>query len=341
MSLTAPARALVDAAIGRVCTACVLLVERGSARDVYAAGSLDPERDGEPCAPETIFDLASLTKLATTALVLSFVRDGALALDGSFREVLPEFHDARPTLRQVLTHTAGLAWWRHFYQEAAGLEAIAALAASEELAYPPGRGYAYSDLGFIMFADGLARLGGKPFAALLAERVLRPLGLRDEELRYLPPDPRRCAATEVDATWRKRRLRGEVHDENTYAMGGVSGHAGLFGTASAAAALMRPYSRGEVIGEPLAAEARREQATGPNARRGLGLALRAPVGPMCSERFSASSYGHSGFTGTTAWYDPEQDLLVVLLTNAVYYGRDDHGLYPFRIAVHEAVAGAR
>lgn len=340
MSLTGRARPLVDAAIGRVCTACVLLVERDGRRDVYAAGALDPGGDDAPCVPETIFDIASLTKLATTALALTFVRDGTLSLDGAFRDVLPEFHDPRPTLRQVMTHTAGLAWWRHFYQEAAGLEAIAALAASEELAYPPGRGYAYSDLGYIMFAAGLPRLGETAFAALLAERVLRPLGLRDDELRYLPPDPRRCAATELDATWRKRRMRGAVHDENAYAMGGVSGHAGLFGTAAAVATLMRVYTRGEVIGDALASEARREQATGPNERRGLGLALRAPVGPMCSERFSSASYGHSGFTGTTAWYDPERALLVVLLTNAVYYGRDDHGLYPFRIAVHEAVAGA-
>jgi len=318
----------------------VVLVERSGERDLYAAGSLDPQGEDSSCQDDSFFDLASLTKLATTALVLTYVRDGTLALDAAFRELLPDFPDERPTLRQVLTHTAGFAWWRHFYREANSLEAIVALAASEELAYPPGIGYVYSDLGYIMLTAALSRLGEAPFEVLLQERVLRPLALGERDVRYLPHDRRRCAATELDSTWRRRRLRGEVHDENAFAMGGVAGHAGLFGTAAAVARVMRVFTHGEIVGEALAAEARREQARGPNARRGLGLSLRAPLGPMCSERFSPSSFGHSGFTGTTAWYDPEKDLLVVLLTNAVYYGREDHGLYPFRIAVHQAVAEA-
>ncbi len=338
MTLAEPARPLVDAAIGRVCTACVVRVEREGRADTYAAGSLDPDGADAPCVADTFFDLASLTKLATTALVLVLARDDALELDMPFRDLLPEFRDPRPTLRQVLTHTAGLAWWRHFYDEANGLDAIVALAASEELAYPPGRGYAYSDLGYIMLTAALARCGKAPFARLVEERVLRPLGIADEELRYLPRDRRRCAATELDATWRGRRMRGEVHDENAFAMGGVAGHAGLFGTAAAVARLMRIYARGELIGEALATEARREQAVGPNARRGLGLALRAPDGPMCGRSFSPASFGHSGFTGTSAWHDPETDFLVVLLTNGVYYGRDDRGLHQLRVAVHEAVS---
>ena len=339
MSLAEPARPLVDAAIGSVCTACVALVEREGRRDVYAAGSLQPDGgDDARCVVDTLFDLASLTKLATTALVLTLVRDGDVRLDAPFRELWPDFRDERPTLRQVLTHSAGLAWWRHFYQEANGVDAIVALAASEELAYPPGIGYAYSDLGYIMLTAALARIGEAPFARLVAERVLRPLGIGEDELRYLPSDRRRCAATELDSAWRRRRLRGEVDDENAFAMGGIAGHAGLFGTAEAVATLMRVFARGDLIGADLLKEARREQAQGPNARRGLGLALRAPAGPMCGERFSLASFGHLGFTGTSAWYDPEKDLLVVLLTNAVYYGRQEHGLYPFRIAVHEALS---
>jgi CubicO group peptidase (beta-lactamase class C family) len=331
------ARPIIDAAIGTVCTACVVRVERAGATETYATGTLDPDT-GEPCTASAIFDLASLTKLATTALVLTLVRDGDLALDDPWQRLVPEYAEPRSTLRQVLTHTAGLAWHRDYYRVASGIEAIAALAAKEEIAYPPGRGYAYSDLGYIMFTAALARLAETPFAELLASRVLRPLGIREAELRYRPPDPRACASTELDATWRKRRVRGEVHDENAYAMGGIAGHAGLFGTAEAVAKLMPAYTRGAVIGEALASEARREQATGPNIRRGLGLLLRSPVGPNCSERFSLSSIGHTGFTGTSVWYDPEKDLLVVLLTNSVYYGRA-RDPYRFRIAVHEAIAG--
>src|SRR5205085_5381502 len=154
-------------------------------------------------------------------------RDGDLALDDRFDRIVPEFGDPRATLRQVLTHTAGLAWHRDYYKTASGIDAIAALAANEEIAYPPGRGYAYSDLGYIMFTAALSRLAETPFAELLSARVLRPLGITDTELRYLPPDPNACASTELDALWRKRRIRGEVHDENAFAMGGVSGHAGL------------------------------------------------------------------------------------------------------------------
>jgi CubicO group peptidase (beta-lactamase class C family) len=122
-------------------------------------------------------------------------------------------------------------------------------------------------------------------------------------------------------------------------MGGIAGHAGLFGTASDVAALARVFRDGAVIGNDLAALARRQHATGTNARRGLGLALRAPEGPMCGRYFGMSAWGHSGFTGTSLWVDPDLDLTVVLLTNRVYFGRDNvEQLYRFRIAVHEAVS---
>jgi CubicO group peptidase (beta-lactamase class C family) len=331
------ARPIIDAAIGSVCSACVVHVERAGRSESYAAGMLDPDT-AEPCAPGSLFDLASLTKLATTALVLTLVRDGDLGLDDRFDRLVPEFGDPRSTLRQVLTHTAGLAWHRDYYKVASGIDAIAALAAKEEIAYPPGRGYAYSDLGYIIFTAALSRLAEAPFAELLATRVLRPLGIRDDELRFRPQNPRACAATELDREWRKRRIRGEVHDENAYGMGGIAGHAGLFGTAAGFAKLMPVYTRGAVIGEVLAAEARREQATGPNVRRGLGLLLRPHREPNCSERFSLASFGHTGFTGTSVWCDPEKDLLVVLLTNSVYYGRD-RDPFDFRVAVHAAIAG--
>jgi CubicO group peptidase (beta-lactamase class C family) len=120
-------------------------------------------------------------------------------------------------------------------------------------------------------------------------------------------------------------------------MGGIAGHAGLFGTAGDVAALGRVFRDGAVIGNDLAALARTEQAKGENVRRGLGLALRAPNGPMTSERWSMASYGHTGFTGTSIWIDPSVDLEVVLLTNRVYFGRrNDDAMYRFRIAVHEA-----
>jgi CubicO group peptidase (beta-lactamase class C family) len=122
-------------------------------------------------------------------------------------------------------------------------------------------------------------------------------------------------------------------------MGGIAGHAGLFGTAGDVSALGRVFRDGAVIGNDLAELARTEHARAENVRRGLGLALRAPKGPMTSDRWSMDSYGHTGFTGTSLWLDPSVDLEVVLLTNRVYFGRtNDDAMYRFRIAVHEAAA---
>jgi CubicO group peptidase (beta-lactamase class C family) len=306
----------------------------------YATGTLCPDASAPPdapCSTETIFDLASLTKLATTALLLSFVRERALSLETPLRELVPDFRGGRKdevTLGHVLTHTAGLKWWLPLWQEVHSIEEAVWRAAQEPLAQDLGT-FTYSDLGYIMLTAGLANAGGGAFDALIAERVTGPI--EAGTIGYRPSDPDRCAATELDPSGERGRIRGTVHDENAHAMGGIAGHAGLFGTASDVAALGRVFRDGAVIGNDLARLARTEHAKAENVRRGLGLALRAPNGPMTSERWSMDSYGHTGFTGTSLWIDPSVDLEVVLLTNRVYFGRtNDDAMYRFRIAVHEA-----
>ncbi|HEV8229569.1 MAG TPA: serine hydrolase domain-containing protein [Candidatus Limnocylindria bacterium] len=339
--LAAPARVLAEAAIGSLCTACVVRVERRGEVDAFAAGTLCPDdRAGPdaPCTPESLFDLASLTKLATTALALSFVRERVISLDTPFRELVPDFHGGRKddvTLRHVLLHTAGLAWWLPLWKEARSLEEAVWRAAQEPLAQDIGT-VRYSDLGYIMLTQGLATVGRAPFDALLRDRVLAEV--EATTCVFGPRTPERCAATEEDTEWRQRRLRGEVHDANAYAMGGVAGHAGLFGTAADVAGLARVFRDGAVVGNQLAGLARTEHARAGNVRRGLGLALRAPDEPMVGRHFSMDAYGHSGFTGTSLWIDPAHDLTVVLLTNAVYLGRADERVYRLRVGVHEAVS---
>ncbi len=340
--LLARAPGIVDAAVGGVCTGCVLLVEHGGERATYAAGTLCPDPEAGPDAPCTagsLFDLASLTKLATGALCLALVRDHVVELTMPLREIVPDFRGPGKdavTIAHVLTHTAGLRWWKPLYREATSTDEAVWLAAQEPLAQSVGT-FTYSDLGYVMLASGLEVAGGAPFTDQIRERVLDPVGA--ETCDFGPRPPGSCAATERDETVRHRRVRGEVHDENAYAMGGVAGHAGLFGTAADVAAIARVFGAGAVIGNDLAALARREHARGGNARRGLGIALRAPEGPMCGRFFGLDAWGHSGFTGTTLWVDPALDLLVVLLTNRVYFGRDnDEEVYRFRIAVHEAVS---
>ena len=338
-------RRTVDAAIGTLCTAASVLVERAGTQAGYLAGTLCPDPDyppDPPCDRSSLFDLASLTKLATTALLLSFVKDKQVTLETPLRELVPDFRGGakdRVTLAQVLTHTAGLVWWLPLYEEVRSIEEAAWRAAQEPLARETGM-FVYSDLGYIMLTQGLANIGGAPFDVLVRERVLGPCGAETARFR---PDERAqdCVATERyddPGAYRRRRLRGEVHDENAHAMGGISGHAGLFGTASDVRALARVFRDGAVVGNDLAALARREHARGENARRGLGLALRAPDGPMIGRYMGEDAYGHTGFTGTSVWIDPVSDTTVVLLANRVYYGRaNDDAMYRFRIAVHEAV----
>ena len=340
--LARPARSVAEAAIGSLCTACVVRVERRGEVDEFAVGTLCPDpRAGPdaPCTVDALFDLASLTKLATTALVLSFVKDKVLTLDTPFSELVPDFHGGRKddvTLRHVLTHTAGLKWWLPLWKEAQSRQEAVWRAAQEPLAQDLGT-FTYSDLGYIMLTEGLATIGGAPFADLMRERVLVPVEALNAD--FGPRLSERCVATEEDTEWRMRRLRGEVHDENAYAFTGTSGHAGLFGTAGDVAAIARVFRDGAVIGNDLAALARTEHVKDKNVRRGLGLALRAPDGPMVGRHFSVDAYGHTGFTGTSLWIDPQLDLTVVLLTNRVYFGRgNDDATYRFRIAVHEAVS---
>ncbi len=342
--LAAPARPIVDAAIGSLCTACVVRVERRGEMDVFAAGTMCPDtRAGPdaPCTVDSLFDLASLTKLATTALTLSLVREKVVALDTPFRDLVPDFRGGRKddvTLRHVLTHTAGLKWWLPLWKEVHTLEEAVWRAAQEPLAQDVGT-FTYSDLGYIMLTQGLATAGERPFADLVRERVLGPIEALDAD--FGPRLSERCVATEEDTEWRERRLRGEVHDENAFAVGGTSGHAGLFGTAADVAAIARVFRDGAVIGNDLAALARTEHVKEDNVRRGLGLALRAPDGPMVGRHFSLDAYGHTGFTGTSLWIDPRLDLTVVILANRVYFGRgNDDATYRFRMAVHEAVSAA-
>ena len=342
MSLAAPARAIAEAAVGSLFTACVVRVERRGVVDQLAVGTMCPDEEAGPdgpCTLESLFDLASLTKLATTAITLALVREGVLEIDMPFSALVPDFRGGKKddvTLRHVLTHTAGLQWWLPLWQQTHGLDEAVWRAAQEPLAQDLGT-FKYSDLGYIMLTQALASVVGRPFADVVRTTVLEPV---EAPVASYGPRPRESSvATERDAEWRRKRLRGEVHDENAFAMGGIAGHAGLFGTAADVAAIARVYRDGAVIGNELADLARTEHAKGDNVRRGLGLALRAPRDAMVGRFMSADTYGHTGFTGTSVWIDPATDLTVVLLTNRVYYGRqNDDAMYRFRIAVHEAVS---
>ncbi len=311
-------------AIGSWCTGAVARVEyRGKLRYEAAFGSTRDDGLARPVFVDTRFDLASLSKLFTTTLALRAVDEGLLALDSPLYDLMPEWRDndhRSITLRMLLAHIAGINSGAD-YRELLGSN-VAHFALTRDLVAAPGERVVYSDLGFIAVGKILERVYRRSLAALLSDFHRATLG-------FTPPEHERpwIPATEDDG-WRGR-VQGYVHDEKAFLMGGVAGHAGLFGSAADVAWLAREYLAGgatamqRFVSAHLVAEAISEQAFDPVLRRGLGWALKTSDENSCGAAFSRESFGHTGFVGTCVWVDPKRDLIGVLLTNAVYYGRRD------------------
>ena len=295
---------------------------------------------------DTRFDIASITKVFIATVTLTSIAGGddvVRLLDVPLVEigVAPEWrgtdHEAI-TLRGVLAHDAGFksgADYRMLLDKD-----VERFALTEDLAAPVGEKVIYSDLGFIALGAILARAHRRSLASVV-EGVLRAFGARSTA--YAPNGRERTAipATETDA-WRGS-VQGKVHDEKAYLLRGVAGHAGLFGDARDVASLGEWYlaafhGRATPVNPEIAREAVREQAWDPVLRRGLGWALKTNDENSCGPLMSPSTFGHTGFTGTCIWVDPERDLNVVILTNAVHHGRTD--IRAIRAAICDAAVTA-
>jgi len=328
-------------------------------RSFHGRRSLEPP--GGPVTAATCFDLASLTKvLATTPLVLLALQEGRLDLDEPAHRLLPGYAGRgreRITVRMLLDHSSGLAAWRPYYRQvpppalatAAGRDAVRARVAAEAPEAEPGSRARYSDLNFILLDWLLERLHGAPLDRLFAERLAGPLGLRRLFFVDLKAPGRaararagRAFAATERCPWRGRTLRGEVHDDNAYAMGGVSGQAGLFGTAEDVAALAEAWLRsGAGRGGPFDPGLVREfwrRSPLPGSTRALGFDTPSPGASQAGVGFGPRAVGHLGFTGTSLWMDPDRELVVVLLTNRVHPSRSNEAIKAFRPALHEAAA---
>lgn len=315
---------------------------------LHAFGRLTYDADAPPVSADTIYDLASLTKVvATTTMAMILVDEGRLDLDQPVRELLPGFTGPGKeavTVRHLLTHSSGLPSGGPLYREIRGRAAYLERIQAIDLEYPPGSRSTYSDFGMILLGEVLERIAGQPLEAFVHGRVLAPLGMRDT--RFRPPEELwpRIAPTEHDP-WRGRLVHGEVHDENTFAMGGVAPHAGLFGTAGDLARFARMLLDGGtsegrriVSRETVALFTRR--AGIPGSDRALGWDTKSAEGSSAGTLFSARSFGHTGFTGTSIWIDPERELFVILLTNRVHPTRDNNLIREARPAVADAVVRA-
>ena len=334
-----------EIAAGHVLGAVVVVGQGG--RIVYrrAFGVRAHEETTEPMTLDTIFDLASLTKVvATTTAVMQLVERGRIDLDTPVARYWPEFRargKAAITVRELLTHRSGL----RADLEGRGWSgydgALHAIAAERPLA-PPNRRFVYSDLNFAALGELVRRLSGQPLDRYCAEHVFGPLGMADTGFTPPPAERARIAPTlHIGDTL----LRGTVHDPMARRMSGIAGHAGLFATADDLAvfaqALLDGGHRGDariLTPESVRSMTRAQPPLDGEPRRGLGWDLEsAGVGDLRAT-FAAGAYGHTGYTGTSIWIAPALDAYVILLTNRAY--PDDRGdVRSLRARVAHAVAG--
>lgn len=311
-------------------------------------GHLTYEPDAPPVTDGTLYDLASLTKVvATTTMAMILVDEGRLDLDQPVQEVLPGFQGPGKeavTVRHLLTHSSGLDAVAPLFREISGQAAYVERIQTLDLGYPPGSRSVYSDLGIILLGEILERKAGQSLEAFVRERVLSPLRMHETMFRPPPELLPRTAPTEFDP-WRGRLAHGEVHDENAFAMGGAAPHAGLFGTAGDLARFARMLLGGGVLeGRRVVSRETVELFTRragiPDSDRALGWDTKSAEGSSAGILFSPRSYGHTGFTGTSLWIDPERRIFMVLLTNRVHPTRENNLIREARPAVADAVARA-
>lgn len=321
----------------------------------YGFASLTPTHS--PTTVTTLYDLASLTKpLAATLAVMLLVQDQHLTLDRPIYQYLPQLNDMKlgqATAGHLLSHSAGLPAWKPYYLEYDNIDwsnirqSIYDRIHREELEYPVGARMVYSDLGFMLLTELVETISGKNLAEFCLSRIFIPLDAEDTffiaptgPVCSSPQHERVYAATEDDS-WRGRVLCGEVHDENAYVLGGIAGHAGLFGTASDVLKIVREYvaavkEKGQILRADLARLSVTRQDHVSDSTRALGWDT--PSDASSSGRyFSDKSFGHLGFTGTSIWVDPTMDLIVVLLTNRVHPSRDNNRIREFRPQLHDLI----
>jgi serine-type D-Ala-D-Ala carboxypeptidase len=315
-----------------------------------AIGRFTYEADSPLVTSATSYDLASLTKvLATTAAAMVLYERGILRLEARLGDILPGFvigmqpgsGKEKVTLRMLLAHSSGLPAYARLFEQHSGPEAMLRAALRLPLEAQPGTRAEYSDIGFILLGKALELLSGEYLARFCQRAIFTPLKL--ESLRFLPPASLRAAIppTEHDQSFRRRVIQGEVQDENCAALGGVAGHAGLFGNAGdvlrfAQAILRREEHRAPLFRPETVQMFATRQNEPPGSSRALGWDT--PSEPSSSgHHFGPRSIGHLGYAGTSLWIDPDRELAVVLLTNRTWPDRKSQEIKTVRPAFHDAI----
>ncbi|MFD0579072.1 serine hydrolase domain-containing protein [Dactylosporangium darangshiense] len=309
-----------------------------TARYADLDGTPAPEHLCRPVTESTLFDLASITKLFVTTTLLTLVEEGRLDLDEPIATWLPSFRGSDRTgvtLRRLLTHTSGLPALLSLWTDWPDREARAAAVLNAPLVNPPGTTFEYSCVGYLVAGLLATQVTGRPLPELVRDRVCGPLGLVDTGYLPSPSQVERTAATEYQPYVGRGMVRGSVHDENSWSLGGTGGNAGIFGTAAELARfgeMLRGHGAVDgvrVLSEDTVAEMTRDQLPAsiePGFRHGLGVRIADPqsMGVLAGsgDAGGSAAFGHTGFTGTSLVVDSRRELVVVVLTNRVHPSRD-------------------
>lgn len=345
-------RLMKDAVANNVFPGGVLLVSQDRKIVFFEAYGDANLFSGRKMTKETVFDLASLTKpLATALAVMDLIRQSRLTLKDHLGSILPLFKNTdkeKIRIENLLYHNSGFPDYRPYYKLVKKIEpgqrkdALRECLIKEPLIHSPGHQVVYSDLGFMVLCWVIEEVAGIPLDRFVTENIYHPLGLKT--LFFLPVDKKppvaEFAATER-CPWRGILLEGIVHDDNAYSVGGIEGHAGLFGTAGDVFDLLSELmavNRGSVSTGVFDIDlTRRFLSLNKQNGRALGFDTPSSKGSSCGRYFSKRTVGHLGFTGTSFWMDLDREIVVILLTNRIHPSRDNNRIKAFRPTLHDKV----
>jgi len=318
------------------------VTHRGALVAHKAFGRFTFDDESPRVQPDTVFDLASVTKVAaTTAMAMLLCQRRLLELETPVCDLLPEFAIGGParsavTVRMLLAHSSGLPAYLKLYEKARSREEMIHMAATTPLECAPGVRAAYSDIGFILLGEILERTAHEPLSDFCQREVFIPLGMGSTTFH-----PREAAPTLRECKFRHRLIQGEVNDENASVIGGVAGHAGLFACALDVARFAECMLRdgAPAFSPEIVAQFTTRESAPAGTSRALGWDT--PSAPSQSGRhFGPRSFGHLGYTGTSLWCDPDHQLSITLLTNRTWPDASSQAIKRVRPLVHDAVVEA-
>lgn len=350
-----PAWAVIDSAIHEKIFpgAQIVIVKNGDIAENKGFGYHTYDNKSPPVTPESIYDLASLTKvLVTTPVFMKLASRKQISLNHTVSQYYPVFiggEKEKVTLKHLIIHSSGLPGYMEFFRDSTiqTREDVINKILQQKLEYAPGTDFIYSDLGIMLLGAIIEKVSGSTLEILANNSIYKPLGMSST---FFNPDSSilsKIVPTEYDSTFRKRLVHGEVHDENAWIMGGVAPHAGLFSTAMDIAKFAQLFvNSGNWNGSRLFSSHQikkytRRQNLPVGSDRALGWDTPSQNGKSSAgDYFSTSSFGHLGFTGTSLWIAPDENIIVILLTNRVHPTREKEGMYQVRRRFHTEVMNA-